>query len=63
MYKKNILITIEAGRLGANLAKILISNGYNVVLGDINKSKLLNLQKNNSNFLKIFTSDLTKTKI
>ena len=40
MFKrKNILITGGAGKLGANLAKILISNGYNVVLGDINKSK------------------------
>ena len=64
MFKKqNVLITGGAGKLGANLAKILISNGHNVLLGDINKSKLLKLQKKiNSNSLKIFNTDLTKTK-
>ena len=62
--KKVVAITGGCGRIGSALAKDLIDNNYRVLLGDINKSKLLNFKKFiNTNDLEIFPTDLTKKKI
>ena len=60
---KIILITGGAGRVGQRLAEDLIKNGNKVLLGDLNKSKLVNLKKKiNSTNLEIFAADLTTKK-
>ena len=62
--KKVVAITGGCGRIGSALAKYLIDNNYRVLLGDVNKLKLLNFKKFiNTNDLQIFPTDLTKKKI
>jgi len=59
--KLTVVITGGAGRIGFELAKDLIQNGNNVVIGDKNKIKLLKIKKQlNSDQLGIFASDLSK---
>lgn len=61
--KKTILITGGAGRLGSNLAMTIVKKGHNVVLGDIDSSKLSKIKnKVDSSNLLVFSSDLTKKK-
>jgi NAD(P)-dependent dehydrogenase (short-subunit alcohol dehydrogenase family) len=61
--KKVVAITGGCGRIGSALAKYLIDNNYRVLLGDVNKLKLLNFKKFiNTNDLQIFPTDLTKKK-
>ena len=65
MFKKNktILVTGGAGRVGAAVAVNLIKKGYNVLLGDIDKSRLIKIKKKlNSKRLEIYQSDLSKKK-
>jgi len=58
--KKTVIITGGAGTIGSALAVDLIKNGYKVLLGDINNSKLLKIKKKlNSKNLEIFQGDLT----
>ena len=61
--KKTIIITGGAGRIGSAIAKNLIENGYEVILNDIDKSKLIKIHKKiNSKNLNFYQSDLTKKK-
>jgi short-subunit dehydrogenase len=61
--KKVVAITGGCGRIGSALAKDLIDNNYRVLLGYVNKSKLLNFKKIiNTDDLEIFPTDLTKKK-
>ena len=58
--KKTIIITGGAGRIGLALAKDLLRHNYNVLLGDISRSKLLKIKKKlSSKNLEIFSGDLT----
>ncbi len=58
--KKTIIITGGAGRIGSALAADLVKQGDKVLLGDINKSKLLKIKKKlNSKNIEIFQGDLT----
>ena len=58
--KKTIIITGGAGRIGSTLAADLIKHDHNVLLGDINNSKLLKIKKKlNSKNIEIFQGDLT----
>ena len=58
--KKTVIITGGAGTIGSALAVDLIKNGYKVLLGDINNSKLFKIKKKlNSKNLEIFQGDLT----
>ncbi len=58
---KTILITGGAGRVGSTLASDLAKLGYNVLLGDVNRSKLLKIKKELSwANVEVFSSDLTK---
>ena len=43
--KATIAITGGAGRIGSAVAYDLIKQGYNVLLGDINKKELLKIKK------------------
>ena len=63
--KKNVIITGGAGRIGSALALDLVKQGHKVLLGDINKPKLLKIKKKlNSKNVEIFHGDLTtKTNI
>tara|TARA_B100001123_G_scaffold433422_1_gene558118 strand:- start:331 stop:1092 length:762 start_codon:yes stop_codon:yes gene_type:complete len=63
--KKNVIITGGAGRIGSALALDLVKQGHKVLLGDINRSKLLKIKKKlNSKNVEIFHGDLTtKTNI
>ena len=57
---KTIIITGGAGRIGSALATALVELDYNVLLGDINRSKLLKIKKGlNSENVEIFSGDLT----
>ena len=59
--KETVLITGGAGRIGSVLAETLIKNGNKVLLGDINKKKLIKIKnKLGSKNLEIFSSNLTK---
>ena len=61
--KKTIIITGGAGRIGSTLAADLIKHDHNVLLGDINNSKLLKIKKKlNSKNIEIFQGDLTTKK-
>ena len=61
--KKVILITGGAGRIGSALARELIGQKHQIILGDISISKLKKLKKSlNSKNVDIFKSDLTKEK-
>lgn len=65
MMKKNnvIAVTGGCGRIGSALAKDLLKKGDKVLLGDVNKKKLMQLKKNfNSKNLQIYAGDLTKIK-
>ena len=58
--KKTIIITGGAGRIGSALAADLVKQGDKVLLGDINKSKLLKIKKKlNSKNIETFQGDLT----
>jgi NAD(P)-dependent dehydrogenase (short-subunit alcohol dehydrogenase family) len=58
--KKTIIVTGGAGRIGSALAADLVKQGDKVLLGDINKSKLLKIKKKlNSKNIEIFQGDLT----
>ena len=58
--KKNVIITGGAGRIGSALALDLVKQGHKVLLGDINKPKLLKIKKKlNSKNVEIFHGDLT----
>ena len=55
-----IAITGGCGRIGSALAEDLLKNGYKVLLGDINKAKLVKIKKKlNSQNVEIFIGDLT----
>ena len=57
---KTVLITGGAGRIGSALAEDLLELDYNVLLGDINRSKLLKIKKKlNSKNVEIFSGNLT----
>ena len=57
---KTIIITGGAGRIGSTLATALVKLGHNVLLGDIDRSKLLKIKKRlNSANVEIFSGDLT----
>ena len=57
---KTIIITGGAGRIGSTLATALVELGHNVLLGDINRSKLFKIKKRlNSANVEIFSGDLT----
>ena len=59
--KKTILITGGAGRMGTDLGTSLLKEGHNVILGDLNKSKLLKIKKKiKSKNLLLFAADLSK---
>ena len=61
--KKTIIITGGAGRIGSAIAKNLIENGYEVILNDIDKSKLIKIHKKiNSKNLNFYQSDPKKKK-
>ena len=58
--KKTIIVTGGAGRIGSALATDLVKHGHQVLLGDINNSKLLKIKKKlNSRNLETFQGDLT----
>jgi len=58
--KKTVIVTGGAGRIGSALAADLVKQGDKVLLGDINKSKLLKIKKKlNSKNIEIFQGDLT----
>jgi len=58
--KKTVIITGGAGRIGSALAADLVKQGDKVLLGDINKSKLLKIKKKlNSKNIETFQGDLT----
>ena len=69
MYKSKsdedvVLITGGAGRIGSALTEKLLHRGYKVLICDINKKKLIKINKKiNSSYLQIFSGDLTKKKI
>ena len=59
--KKTILITGGAGRMGEDLGASLLKKGHNVILGDLNKSKLVKIKERlKSKSLLIFSADLSK---
>ena len=61
--KKTTLITGGAGRIGLSLAIQLLKNKENVLICDLNKKKLNQIKKkNNSKYLEVFSSDITKIK-
>ena len=61
--KKTTLITGGAGRIGLSLAIQLLKNKENVLICDHNKKKLNQIKKkNNSKYLEVFSSDITKIK-
>ena len=58
--KKTIIVTGGAGRIGSALATDLGKHGHQVLLGDINNSKLLKIKKKlNSKNIETFQGDLT----
>ena len=58
--RKTIIVTGGAGRIGSALATDLVKHGHQVLLGDINNSKLLKIKKKlNSRNLETFQGDLT----
>ena len=62
--KKTILITGGAGRMGEDLGASLLKKGHNVILGDLNKSKLVKIKERlKSKSLLIFSADLSKKEI
>ena len=61
--KEVVAITGGCGRIGSALAKDLLELGYKILLGDINKNKLVQFKKRlNSTNVKIFFGDLTTKK-
>jgi NAD(P)-dependent dehydrogenase (short-subunit alcohol dehydrogenase family) len=67
MYKNQsdevVLITGGCGRIGSALAEKLLLNGCKVLIGDINKNKLIKLNKKlKTSNLGIFVGDLTSKK-
>ncbi len=61
--KKTVIITGGAGRIGLALTKDLIKKGHQVLIGDINKIKLIQIKKSiNSKNLIIFSSNLVNKK-
>lgn len=64
--KKNsrtTIITGGAGRIGFSLAKRLVENKENVLIGDNNKNKLREISnKLNSKYLEVFKGDLAEIK-
>ena len=61
--KKTVLITGGAGRMGSDLASNLLKKGFNVIIGDLDKSKLLKIKKKlKSKKLLIYSSNLSKKK-
>ena len=61
--KQVVAITGGCGRIGSALAKELLETGNKVLLGDINKNKLIKLkQKLKSSNVEIFFRDLTNKK-
>ena len=61
---KNILIIGACGRIGSNLSYFLSSKGYNLILADVNKKKLLKLRKKifTKNNIYLFVGNLTNLK-
>jgi NAD(P)-dependent dehydrogenase (short-subunit alcohol dehydrogenase family) len=61
---KNILIIGACGRIGSNLSHFLSSQGYNLILADVNKKKLLKLRKKicTKNNIYLFVGNLTNLK-
>jgi len=58
--KKTIIVTGGTGRIGSALTADLVKHGHQVLLGDINNSKLLKIKKKlNSKNIEIFQGDLT----
>lgn len=58
--KKTIIITGAVGKIGSALATTLVKKGHKVLLGDIDKSKLVKIKKElNSKNVHIFYGDLT----
>ena len=58
--KKTIIVTGGTGRIGSALTADLVKHGHQVLLGDINNSKLLKIKKKlNSKNLETFQGDLT----
>ena len=61
--KEVVAITGGCGRIGSALAKDLLKRGYKVLLGDINKNKLIKFKsKLKSSNVEIFFGDLTTKK-
>ena len=61
--KEVVAITGGCGRIGSALAKDLLKRGYKVLLGDINKNKLIKFKnKSKSSNVEIFFGDLTAMK-
>ena len=61
--KEVVAITGGCGRIGSALAKDLLKRGYKVLLGDINKNKLIKFKnKLKSSNVEIFFGDLTAKK-
>jgi len=61
--KKVVAITGGCGRIGSALAEDLLKLGYKVLLGDVNKSKLLKIKrKAKSTDIEVFAADLTVKK-
>ena len=58
--KEVVAITGGCGRIGSALAEDLLKLGYKVLLGDINKNKLIKFKnKSKSPNIEIFFGDLT----
>ena len=64
IQKNNVVaITGGCGRIGSALTKELLRKGYKVLIGDVDKKKVLSLEnKLNTNNLAVYAGDLTKTK-
>ena len=64
IQKNNVVaITGGCGRIGSALTEELLRKGYKVLIGDVDKKKVLSLEKKlNTNNLAVYAGDLTKTK-
>ena len=61
--KEIVAITGGCGRIGSALTEDLLEHGYKVLLGDINKAKLIKIKnKSKSPNIEIFFGDLTVKK-